>query len=73
MSTQMAEIDRLCQLVAELEKERDELAAALRDAEEWLQWASGAFDTDEKSKAWMKCGLPALDRIGTALKRTENP
>lgn len=49
-------------------KDIAELEGALEDAEEWLIWASGAFDTEEKQAAWVKCGRPAVERIRAALK-----
>lgn len=40
-----------------------EMHEAIAKAAETLIWASGAFDTDEKSAAWVKVGAPALGEL----------
>ena len=50
----------------------DAAIAALDTVTDALLWASGAFDTDEKSANWALFGLPALD-IGLAALRELRP
>lgn len=46
-------------------KRKDEMLAK---AEESLIWASGAFQSDEESAAWVKHGRPVLDDLRALLQ-----
>lgn len=44
-------------------KEYIEMQILIRQALECLVWASGAFDTESKSKAWAEHGRPVVNKL----------